>query len=120
VTFGKQVDPKLGQSVLVLGGTDGASVFRATLSRFHYTKEESTTTPQVLESIDTLPGLPDGNAGALVTNFDGQTVGIVIWSDVYGRYVVYPALRILGLVSALSVLEAPKHNTTDSNERSDV
>ena len=120
VSFGKQADPKLGQSVLVLGGTDEASVFRATLSRFHYTKEESTTTPQVLESIDTLPSLPDGNAGALVTNFDGQTVGIVIWSDVYGHYVVYPASRILGLVSTLSALEAPKHNTTDGMKRSDV
>lgn len=116
VSFARQVDPKLGQGVVVMGGTLGDSILKATLSRFHYLKSESTTTPalpQLLGSIDSLPKLSVDNAGALVVNFDGQAVGIVAWSDEYERYVIYPASRIIDLVGALSS-GAPKQNTGES------
>jgi hypothetical protein len=119
VSFAKQVDPKLGQGVVVMGNAQGDSIVKATISHFHYLKSESTTTPeslQLLGSIDTLPKLSVDNAGALVVNFDGQAVGIVAWSDEYARYVVYPASRIIDLLGALSS-GAPKQSTIESTAK---
>lgn len=102
VAFGKTPDPKLGQSVVVLGGASATEVFRATVSKFHLSDGNGTTTPPVLSAIDTLPKLPDDNGGSLVMNLDAQAVGIVVWSESLGRLVIYPASRILDLVNSAS------------------
>lgn len=102
VAFGRQVDPKIAQTVVVLGGVDGLGVFKGSLSKFHYAKPESTTTPARITSIDTAPRIPDENAGALVVNLDAQAVGIVVTPQVGTNLVIYPASRILDLVTAVS------------------
>jgi len=104
VSWSSKLDPKVAQTAVVLGGSDGTSVFKATLSRMRYEKGEATSSPAVLTAIETTPKLPDGNAGALVVNLDGQALGIAIWSEADGRYLVYPASRILNLVNAIMSL----------------
>ena len=104
VTYGRTENPKLAQTVVVLGGTEGAGVFKTTLSRLRFSKTNSTTTPvQYLVGIETLPRIPDQNTGGLVVNLDGQVVGIVIPDTLdSARSVVYPISRILELVGAKS------------------
>ena len=77
VTYGRTENPKLAQTVVVLGGGDGTGIFKTTLSKLRFSKTNSTTTPvQYLVGIETLPHIPDQNAGGLVVNLDGQVVGI--------------------------------------------
>ena len=102
VSFGSQVDPKVAQTVVILGGADGTGVTKTTLTKFHYTKSESTTTPSTLASIDTTPKIPDDYHGALVVNLDGQAVGITIAATESARAFIYPASRILKLINAVS------------------
>lgn len=102
VTYGRTEDPKLAQTVVVLGGVDGTGVFKTTLSRLRFSKTNSTTTPaQYLVGIETLPRIPEQNAGGLVVNLDGQVVGIVIPDSADStKSLVYPISRILELVGA--------------------
>ncbi len=102
VTYGRTDDPKLAQTVVILGGSDGMGVFKTTLSRLRFSKTNSTTTPvQYLVGIETLPRIPEQNAGGLVVNLDGQVVGIVIPDSADStRSLVYPISRILELVGA--------------------
>lgn len=102
VTYGRTEDPKLAQTVVVLGGSDGTGVFKTTLSKLRFNKTNSTTSPsQYLVGIETLPKIPEQNAGALIVNLDGQVVGIVIPDSVDStRSLVYPISRILELVGA--------------------
>lgn len=102
VSFGSQLDPKVAQTVVVLGGVDGSGVTKTTLSKFHYTKGESTTTPAILSSIDTTPKIPDDYHGALVVNLDGQAVGIGIGSTETSKAFIFPASRILSIINAIS------------------
>lgn len=104
VTYGRTDDPKLAQTVVVLGGSDGIGVFKTSLSRLRFNKTISTTTPaQYLVGIETLPHIPEQNAGGLVVNLDGQAVGIVIPDSVDStKSLVYPISRILELVGAKS------------------
>ncbi len=107
VTYGRTDDPKLGQTAVILGGTDGSGIFKTTLSRFHFSQSSSTTTPgQTLLGIETLPKIPDQNAGGLVVNLDGQVVGMVIPEADTNRYVIFPVSRILELVGAKSKVQA--------------
>ncbi len=104
VTYGRTENPKLAQTVVVLGGSDGTGVFKTTLSRLRFNKTNSTTTPvQYLVGIETLPRIPEQNAGGLVVNLDGQVVGIVIPDSADStKSLVYPISRILELVGAKS------------------
>ncbi len=120
VAFGRQVDPKIAQTVIVLGGVDGMEVFKGSLAKFHYAKSESTTTPARITSIDTAPKIPAENAGALVVNLDAQAVGIVVSAETGTNLVIYPASRILDLVTAVSTVTGqsatgkPDQNSTAS------
>jgi len=104
VSWSAKLDPKVAQTAVILGGADGTSVFKTTLSRMRYDKGEGTSTPPMLVAIETTPKIPDENAGALVVNLDGQALGIVIWSEADARHLVYPASRILNLVNAIMSL----------------
>ncbi|OGZ07563.1 MAG: hypothetical protein A2942_04990 [Candidatus Lloydbacteria bacterium RIFCSPLOWO2_01_FULL_50_20] len=114
VAFGKPVDPKLGQTVVVLGGNDGGSVSKTVLSKFYYQNGVGTTSPQILVGMDTLPRMPDDNRSALVVNLDGQAVGIVVWSSENERELVYPSSRILDLIGARGASTGPNPGTENS------
>ena len=102
VTYGRG-DPKVAQTVVILGGADGTGVFKATLSKMRYTKNDSTTTPvTLLTGIETLPKIADQNFGAPVVDLDGQLVGIVIpdTGDTT-RSIIYPISRILESINSI-------------------
>jgi hypothetical protein len=104
VTYGRAGDPKLAQSVIVLGGVDGSGVFKTSLSHMRYAKLESTTTAsQILTGIESSPKIPDQNLGALVVNLDGQVIGIVIPDGIESsKNLIYPVSRILESASGVS------------------
>lgn len=103
VTFGSTAAPKVAQTMLVLGGSDGSAVFKTAISRTHYSKPESTATTSVpvVISLDTMPKIPEGNDGALVVNLDAQAVGIVLWSGAQSVYYIYPVGRVIDEVGGL-------------------
>src|SRR3989338_4352271 len=103
VVFGRQVEPRIAQTFIALGGGDGSGVFKGTLSRFHYGLSEGTTTPPLMTSIDTAPSIPSDNVGALVVNLDAQALGIVVNNFDGDGLVIYPVSRILDLINAVSV-----------------
>lgn len=101
VSFGRNDNPKLGQTIVVMGGSSGDSVFKTTLSKFRSEKSTSTSTVETLvNEIETSPSIPSRNAGALVVNLDGQAVGVVVSDpeDTTG-YVICPVSCILSLIS---------------------
>lgn len=102
VSFGRGGTEKLAQTVIVLGGEDGDAVFKTTLSKLRYTKQEATSTPSLLTGIETIPVIPEDNLGGLVVNLDGQAVGIVIPVSDAAKYVIYPVSRLLELVGGAS------------------
>jgi hypothetical protein len=101
VTYGRG-DPKVAQTVVILGGGDGTGVFKATLSKMRYSKTDSTTTPSILYGIETLPRIADQNLGAPVVDLDGQLVGIVVPDSLDGsRSMIYPISRILESINSI-------------------
>lgn len=106
VVIGGKSDLKPGQSVVVLGGEAGDTIFKTTVSRLNVsTSGTGTSSTKLLSSVETNPPIPAKNNGALVVNLDGQIAGIVYWSEAGGKYLIYPTERILTLVSNP---EAPK------------
>ena len=101
VSYGRG-DPKVAQTVVILGGGDGTGVFKTTLSKMRYGKSDSTSTPALLIGIDTLPKITEENLGAPVVDLDGQLVGIVV-PDPSDRTksVIYPISRILESITAI-------------------
>ena len=103
VSFGSEAtQPKVAQTALILGGENGVGIFKATLSKLVYTKSASTSTPPYVSSIETSPRIPTGYEGSLAVNLDGQVVGIVV-SGAEGKPLgVYPAMRILNLMTVVT------------------
>lgn len=118
VSFGRAGEQKVAQTAVVLGGTDGTGVFKTTLSKLRYTKSTSTSTPQILTGIETIPKIPDENLGGLVVNLDGQAVGIVISGNETTKYLIYPVMRILELVGASPAASSGK--STDGSPQKDI
>lgn len=102
VSFGSKSDPKVGQTVIVLGGEDGSGIFKTILTRLIYEPGASTSSPKVLSGLEVTPKIPQGYSGGLVANLDGQTVGMTVWSSEGEKYVVLPAARILDAIGLLS------------------
>ena len=104
VTFGRNENPKLAQTVSILGGADGEGVFKTSLSRFRYVKSTGTSTPeQSLGNIETNPTIPSHNLGGLVVNLDGQVIGIVIPDPLdITKSVIYPVPSILSLLNVFA------------------
>lgn len=100
VSYGRSDNPKVAQTLVVLGGSDGAGVFKATVSKLRFTKVDATSsTEQLLTGMTTNPKIPEQNAGALVVNLDGQVVGMVTPDPLDDtKYLIYPISRILDQV----------------------
>lgn len=113
VAFGSKADPKVGQTVVVMGGDDGMGIFKTVLTRLVYEPGASTSSPRVLSGLEVTPKIPEGYNGGLIGNLDGQTVGMAVWSSEGSKYVALPAARIL---DAIAVLSAPK-GSTENEER---
>ena len=116
VTFGSTLAPKLAQTAVVLGGSDGTSIFKTTLSRLIYGKAQGTSSPAFLGGIETTPRIPDENEGALVVNLDAQSIGIALWDDATSKYVIFPSSRIIDLIpGVISEQRAEKLPETTTN-----
>lgn len=125
VTFGSlKSEMHPGQTVAMIGGEMGDSVFKTTISRLVYgvSKENTaSTSPKILSALEVNPKIPDQNDGGLVVNLDGQLVGMSVWASDLLQYIVYPSPRIFDLVGTNSVgkpqavnNEVDSHNVTAS------
>lgn len=106
VTFSLKSEMHPGQTVALLGGATGDSIFKTTISRLVYSTKQSdtaSTSSKVLSTIEVDPAIPEKNDGGLVVNLDGQLVGMSVWVGDLSRYVVYPSSRIFDLVGTKSV-----------------
>lgn len=102
VSYGSDVDkPKIAQSAIVLGGESGTGILKATLAKFVYAKAIGTSSP-VMKGIETSSRIPLGYEGSLVVNLDGQAIGIVIAGTEAAPITIYPASRILNLISVVT------------------
>ena len=114
ISFGQNLSPKIAQSLILLGGTDGDGVTRSNVSKLIMSKPIGTSTVTYLSAIDVSPKIPEGYEGGLVVNLDGQSIGVVIKGE-SGRLTVYPAGRILDLVDRVTAsgkqAEASKEKT---------
>lgn len=118
VTFGSNITPKLAQTIIVLGGTDGTSVMKTGIARIRMGRaDSSTSSPEVAVAIETAPEIPGGNAGGLAVNLDGQAVGIVVLSNDSTAHHIYPIARILERVSSVnsSATERPVVEAKDQS-----
>jgi S1-C subfamily serine protease len=100
VSFGTNMNPRIGQTVVVLGGEMGAGVFKTTLSRFVYESGDGTSTAKILSGIEVTPRIPDGYSGGLVANLDGLIVGMSVWNEDAKRFIILPADRIYDAMQA--------------------
>ncbi len=97
VSFGVDTTPKIAQTLILLGGSDGEGVTKSTVSKLHPMRQ-GTTTLSGPASIQVNPRIPDTYQGALAVNLDGHAVGIVI-TDADQKLSIFPAWRIFALIA---------------------
>lgn len=102
ITFGSlKSEMHPGQTVAMIGGEVGDSVFKTTISRLIYAGgkgDTASTSEKILSALEVNPKIPDQNDGGLVVNLDGQLVGMSVWESDLSRYIIYPSSRIFDLV----------------------
>lgn len=113
IAFGDKANPKVGQTLIVLGGEEGMGIFKTVLSRLVFEGSGSTTSPKVLSGLEVTPKIPEGYNGGLVVNLDGLAIGMAVWSSEGSKYVVLPAPRILEAISVLT-------ESQGKNQQSDI
>lgn len=113
VSFGREQNPKIAQTLIVMGKSDDSGIFKTTVAKLRFAKSSSATTSPILTGMDTAPDISEQHLDSLVVNLDGQAEGIVIAGEDGKRY-VYPVSRILELVGAVpqaaQIETAQKHS----------
>jgi hypothetical protein len=95
------IDPKLGQTVAVIGGAGGDEALKAAISRLNReTVGEGTSTASFIVSAETNPVLSNFYRGSAVFNLDGSIVGFVVHRVEEGN-VVLPIRRVLDILGAI-------------------
>jgi S1-C subfamily serine protease len=116
VSFGSEsTQPKVAQTTLVLGGDYGLGIFKATLTKLITTKSVGTSSPSTVNIIETSPRIPQGYEGSLVVNLDGQAVGIAVSFGEGKSPQIYPASRILSLMTLVAAPTPPAAGAKGSN-----
>lgn len=121
VTFGSlKSEMHPGQTVAMIGGGMGDSVFKTTVSRLMYggaKGDTASTSEKTLSALEVNPKIPEKNDGGLVVNLDGQLVGMSVWSSDISQYIIYPSSRIFDLVGTNSAVKPQAaNNGADSRE----
>jgi S1-C subfamily serine protease len=83
-------EPKLGQSVISIGGDSRNAISVGRVASLSYKDQESTTTPKTLSSIETDFSPVDGVFGSPIISLSGEVLGINI-SDVSSSKVFTPS-----------------------------
>ena len=116
VTFGSlKSEMRPGQTVVMIGGGMGDSVFKTSISRLVYSAnkgDNASTSPKVLSALEVNPRIPDKNDGGLVVNLDGQLVGMSVWVEDLSQYIIYPSSRIFDLVGTNSAAKTQASNNS--------
>jgi len=112
------IDPKLGQTVAVVGGAGGDEALKAAISRLNReTTGEGTSTVSSVTSAETNPTLGNFYRGSAVFNLDGSIVGFVVRRAEEGN-VILPIRRVLDILTAIqkamNVSEKPSASVLDT------
>ncbi len=95
------LDPKLGQTIAVIGGASGDEALKASISRLNReTSGEGTSSVTTIVSAETTPTVSNLYRGSPVFNLDGSIVGFIVRREEEGN-VVLPIRRVIDIVNAI-------------------